>query len=31
MVDDLDAIHDQWQAQGLTVTPIADGAAAPLL
>jgi hypothetical protein len=25
MVDDLDAIHDQWQAPGLSVTAIAEG------
>jgi catechol 2,3-dioxygenase-like lactoylglutathione lyase family enzyme len=25
MVDDLDAIHDKWQAQGLPVSPIKDG------
>jgi catechol 2,3-dioxygenase-like lactoylglutathione lyase family enzyme len=25
MVDDLDAIHDKWQADGLPVTPVVDG------
>jgi catechol 2,3-dioxygenase-like lactoylglutathione lyase family enzyme len=25
MVDDIDAIHDQWQAHGLAVTDIVDG------
>ena len=25
MVDDIDAIHDKWQAQGLPVSPIKDG------
>jgi hypothetical protein len=25
MADDLDAIHDEWQAQGLAVSPIVGG------
>jgi Glyoxalase/Bleomycin resistance protein/Dioxygenase superfamily len=25
MVDDLDAVHDAWQARGLSVSPINDG------
>lgn len=25
MVDDVDATHDRWEAQGLPVTPVVDG------